>query len=163
MVKDRITTMAPLILPRLPTAPGHARRYLRPRFTAMGFSAAKIEDMLVAVGEAVTNAVVHGGPDGQVPDMDAVIVQLVVRDSDLTIAVTSPRTGWRASSPHAHADPTAESGRGLLMIQNLTDAWRMRQGAEGTTIYLTWRLPRPHAGSPARPAPSRSRRRRRAS
>lgn len=155
--------MSSLILPRLPTAPGHARRYLRPRFTAMGFSKGKIEEMLVAVGEAVTNAVVHGGPDAQVAETDAVTVQLVIRNSDLTIAVTSPRVGWSAS-PQAGADLMAESGRGLLMMQNLTDALRMRQGAEGTTVYLTWHLPRSRSGSTGdRPRLSRSRRRRRAS
>jgi len=155
--------MTSLILPRLPTAPGHARRYLRPRFTAMGFSKGKIEEMLVAVGEAVTNAVVHGGPDTQVPDTDAVTVDLVIRNSDLTIAVTSPRVGWSAA-PQVRADLMAESGRGFLMMQNLTDALKMRQGAEGTTVYLTWHLPRSRSGSTgARPPLSRSRRRRRAS
>jgi anti-sigma regulatory factor (Ser/Thr protein kinase) len=129
----------------------------------MGFSKGKIEEMLVAVGEAVTNAVVHGGRDAQIPDTDAVSVDLVIRNSDLTIAVTSPRVGWSAA-PQARADVMAESGRGVLMMQNLTDGWKMRQGAEGTTVYLTWHLPRPRSGSPrARPPLSRSRRRRRAS
>ncbi len=157
--------MSSLILPRLPTAPGHARRYLRPRFTAMGYSKSKIEEMLVAVGEAVTNAVVHGGPEAQVAEEDAVTVQVVIRDSDLTIAVTSPRTGWRASR-HERADLMADGGRGLLMIENLTDAWKMRQGTEGTTVYLTWRLPRLRVrseGPGGRPPLSRPRRRRRAS
>jgi anti-sigma regulatory factor (Ser/Thr protein kinase) len=129
----------------------------------MGFSKDRIEEMLVAVGEAVTNAVVHGGPEAPTADTDAVTVQLVIRHSDLTIAVTSPRTGWSAS-PHDRADLMAESGRGLLMIENLTDAWEMRQGTEGTTVYLTWHLPRARSdGSGARPSLSRPRRRRRAS
>jgi anti-sigma regulatory factor (Ser/Thr protein kinase) len=131
----------------------------------MGFSADKVEEMLVAVGEAVTNAVVHGAPDGETTEMDAVTVHLVVRHSDITITVTSPRTGWRAA-PRLRADLTAERGRGLLMIQSLTDAWRVRQGARGTTVYLTWRLPRPRtrpeAAEPRAPL-ARDRRRRRAS
>ena len=28
------------------------------------------------------------------------------------------------------------------MIQNLTDAWRIEKGGGGTTVYLTWHLPR---------------------
>lgn len=107
----------------------------------MGFSEGKVEEMLVAVGEAVTNAVVHGAPNGETAEMDAVTIHLVVRNSDITIAVTSPRTGWKAS-PRPRADLMAERGRGLLMIQSLTDTWRVRQGAGGTTVYLTWRLPR---------------------
>lgn len=154
--------MAPLILPRLPTAPGHARRYLGPRFRAMGFSGDKAEEMLVAVGEAVTNAVVHGAPDGETAEMDAVTVDLVVRNSDITIAVTSPRTGWRLS-PRLRGDLMAERGRGLLMIQSLTDAWRVRQGAGGTTVYLTWRLPAGPSKDVPRSPLGRDHRRRRAS
>jgi anti-sigma regulatory factor (Ser/Thr protein kinase) len=135
------TPLATLTLPRLPIAPGQARRYLGPRLHDLGFSDDKSLEILVAVGEAVTNAVVHGGPDTHTRDADELRVRLEVRGSDLVIAVTSPRTGWRTLPP-ARSDPLARGGRGLLMIQNLTDAWRVEQGGGGTTVYLTWHLPR---------------------
>lgn len=135
------TPLATLTLPRLPIAPGQARRYLGPRLHDLGFSDDKSLEILVAVGEALTNAVVHGGLDTPTQGADELRVRLEVRGSDLVIAVTSPRIGWRALPP-ARPAPLARGGRGLLMIQNLTDAWRIEQGRGGTTVYLTWHLPR---------------------
>ena len=87
------TPLATLTLPRLPIAPGRARRYLGPRLRDLGFSDDKSLEILVAVCEAVTNAVVHGSPDTPSRDADELRVRLEVHGSDLVISVTSPRDG----------------------------------------------------------------------
>ncbi len=132
--------MSILTLPRHPIAPGFTRRYLRPRLRALGFPEEAVDELLVAVSEAVTNAVMHGGPVEDAAGPDEVTVRVSVEGPSLTIAVTSPRTGWAGSAP-VLPEPTAESGRGLFVIQSFTTAWRVRQGPEGTTVYLSRRLP----------------------
>lgn len=139
--------MRTLTLPRRATAPAWARRYLEPRLRELGFPEDTVYEILVATSEAVTNAVLHGGP-GDPCHPDELTVTLSVEGSSLTIAVTSPRTGWLAS-PAALPDPTVESGRGFFVIQSFTDAWRITQGPEGSTVYLIRRLPdakKPPAG-----------------
>lgn len=206
--------MAILTLPRVPTAPRDTRRYLRPRLRALGFSEEATDEVLVAVSEAVTNAVLHGGrerrapaatgrafrpeqrphdrgpgsaavagrvfrdgrgalpgrppaagaapaavlprdhspsgplrghrPARRTPGSDVITVGLAVDGAYATVAVTSPRTGWTAAPPPAVLpDPSAEGGRGFFIIQSFTDAWRVEQGADGTTVYLSRRLPAP--------------------
>lgn len=211
-----------LTLPRVPTAPRDTRRYLRPRLRALGFSEEVADEVLVAVGEAVTNAVLHGGrerpaaapaagalapgqrgprdrrpasapagrglrgalagpppaagavlprdhgplaplrghrPARRVPGSDAITVALAVDGACVTVAVTSPRAGWTPAPPPAVLpDPTAEGGRGFFIIQSFTDAWRVEQGAGGTTVYLSRRLPAPGKARSGRRAAKRPRR-----
>ncbi len=131
-----MTTMTTLTLPRLTTAPARTRRYLRPRLQALGFPDDAVFEMLVATSEAVTNAILHGSRRST----DDIKISVVVEGSTLTITVTSPRTDWlvpRVTLP----DPSAERGRGLYMMQRFTDSYKITQGPEGTTVFLTRRLP----------------------
>ncbi len=132
--------MDTLILARDARAPGLTRRYVKPRLHALGFPEDSVDELLIATSEAVTNAVMHGGPAEGSPGPDQVSVTLSVEGPALVIAVTSPRTGWTVSAPTL-PEPTAESGRGLFVIQSFTDAWMVRQSPRGTTVYLSRRLP----------------------
>src|SRR5690348_5260304 len=157
-VMERVT------LPREPATPRRARHYLAPRLYELGMPSEAVDELLVAVGEAVTNAVIHGGRattpsvsrDGDVSDpaagdaaagvteTDAVMVELIARCDRVAVAVTSPSTRWHVPELELPADPLAGHGRGLFVMRQFADSVRIEQSSRGTTVYLIRRI-RPDA------------------
>ena len=88
----------------------------------------QIDDVLVAVGEAVTNAVEHGHRfDGR--DIDVTARRLAPA---LYRFVISDRGSWRA--PQASE---GLRGRGLGLMRNLVDTVEVDPGPSGTVVTLT--------------------------
>jgi anti-sigma regulatory factor (Ser/Thr protein kinase) len=141
--------MERVLLPRDPRTPRRARRYLAPKLSRLGLPPDAAEELLVAVGEAVTNAVLHGSHVGEAPRprvegpgvaADAVMVELLAHRDRVAVVVTSPSGRWRV--PHVECpDPAADYGRGLYLMRHLADSVRVEQGRRGTTVYLIRRLP----------------------
>jgi len=136
-------------LPRRSTAPREARRRIRTRLRELGYPDDAVDELLVAVGEAMTNAVLYGAPRPGSPAADEITVTLRRDAASCVIEVTSPHTDWTVN-PAMCPDPMAPNGRGLFIIDRFTDAWTVTQGPAGTTISLSRRLPAPtaeHVGS----------------
>lgn len=128
-----------------------------------------VDELLVAVGEAVTNAVIHGGRrasavvsrDGAVSEADAgesgatetdaVMVELVARGDRVAVAITSPGPHWHVPEAKLPDDPLAGTGRGLYVMRRFADSVRIEQSGRGTTVYLIRRLRPDATGSDARP------------
>ncbi|MFF9209103.1 MULTISPECIES: SpoIIE family protein phosphatase [unclassified Streptomyces] len=98
---------------RVPQAVGHARRFARRSLRSWGVPSSDADAALLVVSELVTNALVH--TEGQVR------LSLTLVNHRLRIAVTdaSPRTpvkptsiGWEATG-----------GRGILLVEAVSDAW----------------------------------------
>jgi anti-sigma regulatory factor (Ser/Thr protein kinase) len=128
------------------------------------------EELLVAVGEAVTNAVLHGGRQAlsrnegndagrtrrsatplraagaatrrrlSAEPSDVVMVELLAHGDRVAVAVTSPSARWRVPQV-GPPEPIADRGRGLYLMRHLADSVRVEQGRRGTTVYLIRRLP----------------------
>jgi len=81
-----------------------------------GFDIESIEDIKVAIGEAVTNAIEHGCQN----DTDTVNVSITFSKNKLSIVVTDHGVGIDANKV-----PTSfsmhERGFGMLLIENLMD------------------------------------------
>lgn len=89
-------------------------------------AAQRRQRFLVAVSEAFTNAVVHGAPP----------VALIVELRGKTLSVVCSDGGrWEASKSNP-ADPLAESGRGVELMQRLADRLKIEQFTAGTTVTL---------------------------
>jgi anti-sigma regulatory factor (Ser/Thr protein kinase) len=100
------------------------------------------QDVLLAVNEALANAVEHAyaGTSGNV-DLAA---RYDVRQDTLKVIVED-HGHWRQADP---APPLRVSrrGRGLVLMRALTDDTTIESTDEGTRVSLTWRGPTKRAG-----------------
>ncbi len=98
---------------RVPEAARHARRFSRRTLRAWGLPADTMDAALLVVTELVTNALVH--TDGRVR------LDLTLVNDRLRIAVTdaSPRTPVKPTS----LSWEATGGRGILLVEAVSDAW----------------------------------------
>ncbi|HZD02497.1 MAG TPA: ATP-binding protein [Actinomycetes bacterium] len=133
-------------LPRVRHAVGRALRGL-PRDT--------VDDVLLVLDEAVSNAIRHGSRGGEPVEVTVRVdddwIDIRVRDCGPTSRL--PRVP--AAAPHT----LATGGRGLWLIKELVDEVRLRRAGEGTLLWARRRV-RPAASLPrdtgvrsARPQP----------
>lgn len=132
--------MAPRIERQLPIerelriAPGPsglatARNYAADAAAAFGLDAAARFDVVLAVHEAVANAIRHGAPD----ERGHIRLEASVGPERLTITV---HDCGEFKQPVA-APPDADHGRGLGIIGNLMDEVVFTSGPAGTTVRLS--------------------------
>jgi serine/threonine-protein kinase RsbW len=100
-------------------------------------------DVLLALGEAVTNAIRHGSAGGRPVHVVALVdggwIEMSVRDHGPT-----PQPPQLPSDPPA---PLAPGGRGLWMILQLVDEVRLSHAGTGTVLSLRRRIqPGPRQG-----------------
>ncbi len=120
-----------VVLPLDTTAPASARAWL----LATGcpqHASALLDDALLLVSELVTNAVRYGGPPVELAvECDGTGLQVGVRDGSRTLPV--PRVP-------ALDD---ESGRGFVLLEQLTDRWGVDPHEEpvGKEVWFVLRPP----------------------
>ncbi len=90
----------------------------------------RTQDILLAVSEAVTNAIEHGS---RCDASKLVSVQASVRDQGVTAKI-SDSGRWIDSTPRA--DIPSHRGRGLLLMNGLADSVSIARTAEGTHITM---------------------------
>ncbi|SEM96763.1 ATP-binding protein [Nonomuraea pusilla] len=102
-----------------------------------GLRGPRLEDFVLAVHEAVVNAVKHGGGDGH--------VRIWTVDGVIRAEISDHGSGIPGGYDHGRRQPPehAHSGRGIYLINRLCDAADFRTGPDGTTVRMTMRLPRP--------------------
>jgi serine phosphatase RsbU (regulator of sigma subunit)/anti-sigma regulatory factor (Ser/Thr protein kinase) len=87
-------------------------------------------DIVLAVNEVVANAIEHGSAFD--PSM-LVSVEASFRDPELIVSV-SDRGRWRSDLERSDS----ERGRGLPIVERLSDDVRIETGAPGTTVTVRW-------------------------
>ena len=99
-----------------------------------------IDDMKLAVGEAVCNAIEHGSPNGH---GDYICVSFAIGPEGLVAAISDGggRLTRRSCKRRRESPALRERGYGLLLIQKLSSAVRIRSGKFGTTVTLEKRFP----------------------
>jgi anti-sigma regulatory factor (Ser/Thr protein kinase) len=120
----------PQALPHTVEAPRLARRYLASR--AAAWPAGLLDLVLLLTNELVTNAVVHGRRPVELRLADDGN-QITIEISDGNPDPLPGEAGW----PPA----TQQSGRGLLIVDNLADQWgcRPRRTPPGKTVWFELR------------------------
>jgi anti-sigma regulatory factor (Ser/Thr protein kinase) len=117
-----------LVVPALPWSLRDIRVAVRRWLSAVGAAPRAVADLLIAVGEACTNAVEHAyGPGG-----GTVTVHMELQLPDVLTTVRD--TGrWRP--------PRSEGrGRGTLFMRNCSDDLRIDHGPTGTNVVIRRRL-----------------------
>lgn len=109
------------------------RRRARAWLAAAGIDGDVADAVLLATGEAVTNAVEHAYP----PDAEGVVELTMTlgshhRPTDVQVSVVDGGR-WRPA-------PTEVGfrGRGLQMIRALADRAEITSGAHGTSVHMSW-------------------------
>jgi anti-sigma regulatory factor (Ser/Thr protein kinase) len=119
------TAPACLTLPPRPESVGEARSFLRQRF-CQEHDAKVVDSAVLLVSELVTNTVRYGRPPVAVQIECDQTHTLQVRVSDASPALPVP----------GHADPDDESGRGLAIVEFLSDDWGVDPGEGGKTVWF---------------------------
>ena len=105
------------------STPGAARHFVVEALRTAGVPAG--ESVPVAVSELVTNSVLHAASTTRVVVVvDRDCVRIEVHDADATLPV--PR----------HPDPDTVTGRGLLLVDALTDRWGAERTGGGKVVWF---------------------------
>ncbi|MBB6173183.1 anti-sigma regulatory factor (Ser/Thr protein kinase) [Nocardiopsis mwathae] len=102
-----------------------------------------LDSALIAAGELAANAVRHtrsGEPGGRFG------IEIYRRPGAVTIEVRDqgPRRNGPESEPHVRRQPLdVEHGRGLALVEALTDEWSTRRLTDGRVVSCTLRDERP--------------------
>ncbi|WP_203982870.1 ATP-binding protein [Sphaerisporangium rufum] len=107
-------------------SPFRAREWIKER---LGADHPAVEDVTLLVSEVVTNAAVHS--DSQ----NGGRVTVALADCFDRIHVDVVDEGG-ASVPEVRGDVFAEGGRGLLLVDVISDTWGIYEGEAGRTVWF---------------------------
>jgi anti-sigma regulatory factor (Ser/Thr protein kinase) len=117
---------------RLDGNPFHVRRARRAAIqwaSGTGLSMERVDDVALAVNEALTNSVQHAYPGARGPVwLDGHVAVGQVR------MVVTDHGHWRPSGGRHH------HGRGLRLVHALADHAHLERGDDATTITMVWNL-----------------------
>jgi anti-sigma regulatory factor (Ser/Thr protein kinase) len=134
-----------LHLPVHPSTPAAVRRQLRAWLEKLGWPRGHAEDLLLAVDEAVSNAVEHAypAPASTHSRPGELGVELCIRDATAAddthraVVTVTDRGRWK---PPAVCSGTR--GRGLRLMRALTDSLDVTAGGPGTRVKMISRAVR---------------------
>lgn len=109
------------------TSPGRARAQVAAMLLGAGWTPRAIDAVCLVLSEVITNAVRHGGGlvDARV-DLDTDRVRVVVADANRAL-------------PQRHTpSPSVPTGRGVLLIDAVSDRWGIEIGPSGTAAKQVW-------------------------
>ncbi|MDP4235937.1 MAG: ATP-binding protein [Bacteroidota bacterium] len=118
----------------------HVYSWAEAHLRQSGIAESKRFDIMLALSEAVTNAIRHGchGSHG-----DFVDIEVTITDHAVNIRVHDCGTGFE---PEKLPDPTTDeniyvpSGRGVFLIKSLADDVRFDFSDNGTTVSVKFAL-----------------------
>lgn len=108
----------------------------------------EVADIRTAVSEAVTNAIIHGYPDG----VHTVVVRAVLHEETVELWITDEGVGMedvkQAMEPLYTSRPELErSGMGFMFMEAFMDQVEVQSSpGVGTTVYMKKRIKQDAAG-----------------
>ncbi|MEU4622279.1 SpoIIE family protein phosphatase [Actinoplanes sp. NPDC023801] len=109
-----------------PTGPSRVRQWMTARLREWNVPESVVGAAILCTSELTTNALLHAGTPAQV-HIDLNAERLLVSVAD---------TGTRGSVIRAHADTLASRGRGLGLIEELSDSWGTDPTVRGSTVWF---------------------------
>ncbi len=140
-----------LQVPAQPHSASRVRAFVRKKADAAGFSDDDIAEIEVAVGEAVTNAILYGQPRGgggstsgsSETEEDAIRVEVGLEAACFYIEVRDPGPGFDPDTV-AEAGPEngdALGGRGLYLMRALMHHVAMSRDEQGMRVRMERTVP----------------------
>ncbi len=120
-----------------PQNAGPARERIRDAAARFGFRGLDLADIEIAVGEAVTNAILYGSPTAS----SRVVLSYGLTDAGFVIQVRDEGTGFDPSAVRMEEDTDALGGRGIRLMRALMDQVDLHYDGHGMTACLIKRLP----------------------
>jgi anti-sigma regulatory factor (Ser/Thr protein kinase) len=115
----------------------HARQRVAEAARANGLGGRELFDLLVAVGEALSNAVCHGSPYAE---FDEVTVRVGLLGESVVVEITDRGAGFGASRL-CPPDVLDVGGRGIPSMRALVDDLHFECHDGGTTVVLVKKIP----------------------
>jgi anti-sigma regulatory factor (Ser/Thr protein kinase) len=128
---SRSTTM---LVPAEPTGPSRVRQWMTARLREWAVPDPVIGAAILCTSELTTNALLHAGTPAQV-HIDLTAERLLVSVAD---------TGTRGSVIRARTDTMSSRGRGLGLIEELSDSWGTDPTVRGSTVWFEMLIPGNH-------------------
>jgi serine phosphatase RsbU (regulator of sigma subunit)/anti-sigma regulatory factor (Ser/Thr protein kinase) len=126
---------ATMLVAAEPTGPSRVRQWMTTRLREWSVPEPVITAAILCTSELTTNALLHAGTPAQV-HIDLSVERLLVSVAD---------TGTRGSVTRARTDALSSRGRGLGLIEELSDAWGTDPSVRGSTVWFEMLIP-PVAG-----------------
>jgi anti-sigma regulatory factor (Ser/Thr protein kinase) len=126
-----LSRSAQMLVPAEPTGPSRVRQWMSTRLREWSVPEPVIGAAILCTSELTTNALLHAGTPAQV-HVDLNAERLLVSVAD---------TGTRGTVIRAHADTLSSRGRGLGLIEDLSDSWGTDPTVRGTTVWFEMLLP----------------------
>ena len=112
-----------------PTAPREARAFLAAELRTWGVADDVVDTAQLCLSEIVTNAVHHART---VADL-----RVSVEEGVLTVVVRDFGAGGQVVAPVGGEDPLVVFGRGLMLVEAMTDRWGSEHDPGGTTVWFS--------------------------
>ena len=109
------------------------RRAVDRAAAGLGLDEVRRQDLVLAVGELITNAVRHGGGRGR--------LELWVSQGRLWFRVSDEGPGMAVAVPAVAPPASIPGGRGLWIARQVTEQMQLSTGPDGTTIECAIALP----------------------
>lgn len=129
-----VTSTFEELAPALPNEMADLRRKLTRWLGELPLDPASTHDITLATYEALANVAAHAYPDGH----GWARLQAARTGDAVTITVTDTGCGISATRPR-QAGLRTSGGRGLVLIDKVTDQSDIDTSADGTTVRMTWR------------------------
>jgi serine phosphatase RsbU (regulator of sigma subunit)/anti-sigma regulatory factor (Ser/Thr protein kinase) len=127
-----LSRSATMLVPAEPTGPSRVRQWMSTRLRGWSVPEPVIGAAILCTSELTTNALLHAGTPAQV-HIDLNAERLLVSVAD---------TGTRGTVIRAHTDTMSSRGRGLGLIEDLSDSWGTDPTVRGTTVWFEMLIPR---------------------
>ncbi|MBF9129037.1 SpoIIE family protein phosphatase [Plantactinospora sp. S1510] len=122
---------ASMEVPAEPTAPGRVRHWMSAQLTLWAVPEQVVSGAVLCTSELTTNALLHAGTAARVEiDLSPERLLVSVADSGTRGAVTRTRT-----------EKLSSRGRGLGLIEQLSDAWGTDPTVRGSTVWFEMLIP----------------------
>ncbi|MEU6076577.1 SpoIIE family protein phosphatase [Micromonospora sp. NPDC047074] len=127
----RPSRSASMEVPAEPTAPSRVRHWMTGQLTQWRVAESVIGAAVLCTSELTTNALLHAGTAARV-EIDLSPERLLVSVAD---------SGTRGTVTRTQTDTLSSRGRGLGLIEELSDAWGTDPTVRGSTVWFEILIP----------------------